>query len=135
MAAVLLAGTAMAQPRTLQDALSAAYSNNPTLQSARAQLRATDENVPQALAGWRPTIALAGSVGYADGTIRTANRAATTISRNNRDIFTEQASATQPIYRGGATRAGTNRADNQVFGQRGRLLASEQQVFTDTINA
>ena len=133
--AVLAAAPSVAQPRTLQDALSAAYSNNPTLQAARAQLRATDEGVPQALAGWRPTVQVAGSLGYADGTIRTANRNGTNISRNARDVFTEQATATQPIYRGGATRAGTNRADNQVFAQRGRLLASEQQVFSDTINA
>ncbi len=131
----LTAGSALAQPRTLQDALAAAYSNNPTLQTARAQLRSIDENVPQALAGWRPTIALAGSLGYGDGTFRSASRAGTTIGRNNRDIFTEQATATQPVFRGGATRAGTNRADNQVFAQRGRLLATEQQVFSDTINA
>ncbi len=133
--AVLMAAPALAQPRTLQDALAAAYSNNPTLQAARAQLRATDEGVPQALAGWRPTVTLSGAVGYGDGTLRSANRNGTAINRNNRDIFTEQASATQPLYRGGATRAGTNRADNQVFGQRGRLLASEQQIFTNTINA
>ncbi len=135
--AVVSGRPALAQPRTLQDALSAAYANNPTLQTARAQLRATDENVPQALAGWRPTVALAGSVGYADGSFRSATRGSNgpTTGRNNRDIFTEQATATQPIYRGGATRAGTNRADNQVFGQRARLLATEQQVFTDTINA
>ncbi len=128
----------IAQPRTLNDALSAAYSNNPTLQAARAQLRATDEGVPQALAGWRPTITLSGAVGYGDGTFRTASRGSAnppSITRNGRDLLSEQATLTQPIYRGGATRAGTSQADNKVFGQRARLLASEQQVFTDTINA
>ena len=134
--AMLPAARAGAQVRTLQDALAAAYSNNPTLQTARAQLRATDEGVPQALAGWRPTVALAGSLGYGDGTFRQSGRGVPiSITRNGRDIFTEQATATQPVYRGGATRAGTNRADNQVFAQRGRLLATEQQVFTNTINA
>ena len=49
-----------AQAQSLQDALAAAYSNNTTLLAARAQLRAVDENVPQALAGWRPTVVLAG---------------------------------------------------------------------------
>ena len=58
MGGLMLTGEAQAQPRTLQDALAAAYSNNPTLQAARAQLRATDESVPQALAGWRPTVVL-----------------------------------------------------------------------------
>ena len=127
--------SAYAQPRTLQDALAAAYANNPSLQAARAQLRATDEGVPQALAGWRPTVTLSGSLGYGDGQFRTASAAGTQYRRNNRDIFTEQASITQPLYRGGATRASTNQADNRVFAQRGRLLATEQQVFTDTVNA
>ncbi len=133
--ALLSCGTALAQPRTLQDSLTAAYSNNPTLQAARAQLRATDEGVPQALAGWRPQVTVAGALGYADGTFRTATAAGTNTRRNNRDIFTGQATLTQPLYRGGATRAGTNQADNRVFAQRGRLLATEQQVFSDTINS
>ena len=132
---LFVSSAAMAQPRTLQDALAMVYTNNPTLQAARAQLRATDEGVPQALAGWRPTIALAGGPGYGDGTIRSANSRGTSITRNNRDIYTEQATLTQPLYRGGATRAGTNQADNRVFGQRGRLLATEQQVFSDSVTA
>ncbi len=135
--ALVSAGPAFSQARTLQDALSEAYANNPTLQSNRALLRATDEGVPQALAGWRPTIALAGSVGYGDGTFRNASRGsfAPTTTRNSRDIFSDQATLTQPLYRGGATRAGTSAADNRVFGQRARLLATEQLVFTNTINA
>ena len=66
IAALLFAAPAAAQP--LQEALAAAYANNPTLQAARARMRATDENVPQALAGWRPTVTLQGRAGYADGT-------------------------------------------------------------------
>ena len=134
---VLACGAARAQPRTLQDALSAAYSNNPTLQAARAQLRATDEGVPQALAGWRPTVVLSTSAGYGDGSYRSVSRTAGTQGtlRNNRDIFTGQATLTQPLFRGGATRAGTNQADNRVYAQRARLLATEQQVFSDTVNA
>ena len=137
---VLLAGPVLAQPKTLQDALAAAYSNNPTLQTARALLRATDEGVPQALAGWRPTVVFAGSLGYGAGDI-TSSRVGptgtntTTTNRNNRDLNTNQLTLTQPIYRGGATRAGTNQADNRVFAQRGRLIASEQTVFTNVINA
>ena len=136
-ALVLSAGSAQAQTRTLLDALSAAYAGNPTLQAARAQLRATDEGVPQALAGWRPTVVLSGGVGYADGSVRAAGTQFSSAStrRNARDIFSSQATLTQPLFRGGATRAGTNQADNRVFGQRARLLATEQQVFGDTVNA
>lgn len=132
---VLASGGAHAQPRTLQDALAAAYSNNPTLQAARAQLRATDEGVPQALAGWRPTVVLSTSAGYGDGSVRTLSNGFSNKGRNDRDLFTAQATITQPLYRGGATQAGTRQADNRVFGQRARLLATEQQLFSDTVNA
>ena len=131
----LAAAPVNAQPRTLQDALALAYSNNPTLQAARAQLRATDEGVPQALSGWRPQVTVSTSAGYADGTVRSKTTGTPVVARNARDLFTAQTTLTQPIYRGGQTRARTSQADNRVFAQRGRLLATEQQVFTDTINA
>ena len=47
---------------SLNDALASAYSDNPDLNAARAQLRGIDENVPQALAGYRPTIGLEGDI-------------------------------------------------------------------------
>jgi outer membrane protein len=40
-----------AQADTLEWALVQAYQNNPSLDAQRASLRATDENVPQALSG------------------------------------------------------------------------------------
>ena len=136
LASAFTHGGATAQPRTLQDALSAAYSNNPTLQTSRAQLRATDEGVPQALAGWRPTVIVAGTAGYGFGELTSSFSGRTPVtSRLNRPIYTALPTITQPLYRGGATRAGTNQADNRVFAQRGRLIATEQQVFTDSINA
>jgi outer membrane protein len=134
-----------AGPHTLAQALAAAYANNPQLQAARAQLRSVDENVPQALAGWRPTVVLAGTVGYGDGYNRQflATQDPTTgqlvgryqNARTDRDVATAQATVTQPLYRGGRTEATTHRAENQVVGQRARLIAQEQTTFTDTINA
>ena len=38
------------------------------------------------------------------------------------------ATVTQPLYRGGRTTAATRRAENQVYAQRARLLASEQAI-------
>ncbi|MFN5687934.1 MAG: channel protein TolC, partial [Bradyrhizobium sp.] len=40
--------------QTLDGALAQAYRNNETLNAERANLRATDEEVPQALSGYRP---------------------------------------------------------------------------------
>ncbi|WP_211847184.1 TolC family outer membrane protein [Neoroseomonas eburnea] len=140
--------------QTLQEALAAAYSNNPTLLAARAQLRAVDENVPQALAGWRPTVVIAGSAGYSDTSLRsqqtvtaqrdqfgnllnpsTAGQPFSLYTDSPRDTATLQATVSQPVYRGGRTTASTRRAENQVYGQRARLLATEQQVLLDSVSA
>ena len=46
----------IARADTLEGALVLAYQNNPSLNAQRAGTRATDENVPQALAGYRPKV-------------------------------------------------------------------------------
>ncbi|MBB3898180.1 TolC family outer membrane protein [Roseococcus suduntuyensis] len=125
----LLATPASAQ--TLQEALARAYSNNPTLLAARAQLRAVDENVPQALAGWRPTVVLSGSVGTAQTRVDQQGRS-TTVERSPTALT---ATVTQPLYRGGRTVAQTRQAENGVLAQRARLLATEQQVLGEAVNA
>src|SRR5271168_4760109 len=48
---------------TIEAALVRAYQNNPQLNAQRASVRSTDENVPQALSGYRPKVALTASVG------------------------------------------------------------------------
>ncbi len=141
LAAFLLAPPAIvmaarpAASQTLPEALALAYANNPTLQTARAQLRAVDENVPQALSGWRPTVQLGASVGTAGSETTTTAAAGGTTRWSNRDPISANASVTQPIFRGGRTVASTRRAENQVLAQRARLIATEQQVFQDVVNA
>ncbi len=51
---------------TLKEALTAAYLYNPTLKSARAQLRSADNQVPFAKSGYRPTISAQFQYGYED---------------------------------------------------------------------
>ena len=46
------------------DAMSNAYTNNPSLQASRAYLRSVDENVAIAKSGFRPNLSLQGS--YSD---------------------------------------------------------------------
>jgi outer membrane protein TolC len=50
-------------PLTLGGALAEAYQNNPQLNAQRAIVRSTDENVPQALSGYRPRITATADVG------------------------------------------------------------------------
>ncbi len=126
-------------PRTLAGALATTYLTQPALQASRAQLRATDENVPQALSGWRPTVVMAGGLGYGDGMSRqisTVGDITTSLkARTQRQIATSQATVTQPLYTGGHTQANVNRAKNQVFAQRAALIAQEESSFSDTVNA
>ncbi|MCU0888268.1 MAG: TolC family protein, partial [Rubritepida sp.] len=119
--------------QTLQEALARAYSSNPVLLAARAQLRATDEQVPQALSGWRPTVVITGAVGTAD--TRQWNSNTQTRTDLNRDPTAVTATLTQPIFRGGRTAAQTRQAENAVLAQRSSLLATEQQVLLEGVGA
>src|SRR5688572_32317565 len=74
-AAVLLlawVGPTPALADTIEAALVRAYQNNPQLNAQRASVRATDENVPQALSGYRPRVSATIQVGeqYTDVTTR-----------------------------------------------------------------
>jgi outer membrane protein len=124
-------------PRTLIEALAATYSNQPALQAERAKLRATDENVPSALAGWRPTVLLAGTGGYGDGTSRAFNALTGTNTKTQTDrlIGSATATVTQPVYTGGKTQANVNRSKNQVMAERATLIAQEQTSFNNAVSA
>src|SRR5262252_6734774 len=57
-------GSTPALADTIEAALVRAYQGNPQLNAQRAQVRSTDENVPQALSGYRPKVAVTASAGY-----------------------------------------------------------------------
>src|SRR5258705_7610429 len=61
--AALSLGATAARGEALPEAMAKAYQFNPQLNAERARQRATDENVPQALAGYRPQIIASLSVG------------------------------------------------------------------------
>ncbi|SMF14659.1 outer membrane protein/outer membrane protein, adhesin transport system [Tistlia consotensis] len=132
---VLAGGLAWSGPlraETLLDALATTYNSNPTLAAARAQLRATNEGVPQELSNWRPSVTV--SVGAGPGTSRTSSpttRAAGTDDFNSLHELSADVTVTQPLYRGGQTVAGTKRAEFEVYAQRARLASTEQSVLLD----
>ncbi len=125
-------------PATLTDALVLAYYDNPTLQGQRAALRAADENVPAALSGWRPTVTLQSSVTRDGGTeaVRSniAGLAGSTYGLTHNSL-TNSATASINVFNGGKTIDQTREAKNQVYAARAQLLATEQTVFTDVVNA
>ena len=118
-------GTASAE--TLAEALAAAYSNNPTLNAQRAALRATDEGVPQALAGFRPTVSGSADVGYSTGTSSSGSAAG-----YPRGV---SLSIVQPIFTGGRTAAGVKIAETAVLAGRETLRSTEQSTLLAAVKA
>ncbi len=128
-----------AQPTTLDQALAVAYLTNPALQAQRAALRAADENVPSALAGWRPQVSISANAGYIQsGEVQhfTSPPPPYNItSFGTRGANTETLAINQPLYNGGGTVASVAHAKNLVMAQRAALIAAEQQVFGNVVSA
>ncbi|MGE4246956.1 MAG: TolC family outer membrane protein [Parvibaculaceae bacterium] len=109
-------------------ALAASYRGNPVLQAERARQRATDEQVPQALSGWRPTV-----VTDADGGAEWSKTKPGGSSDTNPAGVT--ISLSQPIFNGFRTVSDTKRAEATVAAGRQNLLQIEQQVLLDAATA
>ena len=132
---LLFGGAALigsAQGQTINEALAAAYLNNPTLEAGRAGLRATDEKVPQALANWRPSVDLEGDAARSKTFSSVRTSGGKTQSRRPRGIALN---VTQPLFRGFRTVAETREAENTVSAARYRLLTTEQEVLLDAATA
>src|SRR5579883_1286209 len=137
-AALVLPGTACAD--TLEWALVQAYQNNPQLNAQRATLRATDETVPQALSGYRPTVGLTATVGSEYQTTLSKS-----ISANNTPVYTGSEAtfaphsvglnATQTLFNGYRTANRTRQAEAQVSAGRATLAVTEETVLLNAANA
>jgi outer membrane protein len=116
----------------LPEALTKAYQTNPQLNAERARQRATDENVPQALAGYRPQLAASLSAGLQavrnllpDNTIQSATLKPWTIG----------VTVTQTLFNGFKTANSVRVAELQVRSGREALRNVGQGVLLDAVIA
>jgi outer membrane protein len=124
-----IAGQAPALADTIEAALVRAYQSNPQLNAQRAQVRATDENVSQALAGYRPQAAVTTSAGYQyTDTFGISALAGGEIHGTNAPRSVG-ATVTQTVYNGNQTANKTRAAESQVSGAREGLRVLEQTVL------
>jgi outer membrane protein len=138
-AAIVVAVCRVCAADTLEWALVQAYQNNPSLNAQRAALRATDENVPQALSGYRPKLSVTatGGYNYSSTLSHTVNQASFPNTVSYSDIGDDFASrgigatATQTLFNGFQTANHTRQAESQVMGARETLRVTEQQVLLD----
>jgi outer membrane protein len=117
---------------TLPEALVKAYQTNPQLNAERARQRGTDENVPQALAGYRPQIVASLSAGLQavrnllpDNTVQSATLRPWTIGLT----------VNQVLYNGNKTANSVRVAEFQVKSGREALRNAGQGVLLDAVTA
>jgi outer membrane protein len=134
----LLAGAAMvmltcpAAAESLSDALVKAYQSNPQLNAERARQRGTDENVPQALAGYRPQIVASLGVGLqAVRNLLPDN----TIQGDTLHPWTIGLTVTQVLFNGFKTANSVRVAEFQVQSGREALRNVGQGVLLDAVTA
>src|SRR3954468_458349 len=128
---------------TLKGALTQAYQNNPTLNSQRASVRATDETVPQALSGYRPRVTLTATAGeqYLDSHTKTfttaGGRPTTTYSQTSGNLGLQQygGTITQTLLNGFGTSSRTRQAEQLVSSARETLRLSEQTILLNAATA
>jgi outer membrane protein len=121
-----------ARAEGLPEALAKAYQTNPQLNAERARQRATDENVPQALSGYRPQIIASLSGGLQavrnllpDNTIQSATLKPWTIG----------VTVTQSLFNGFKTANSVRVAELQVRAGREALRNVGQGVLLDAVTA
>src|SRR5215471_16697112 len=121
-----------AAAETLPDALVKTYQTNPQLNAERARQRGTDENIPQAMAGYRPQLVASLSSGLQavrnilpDNTVQSATLKPWTIGLT----------VTQILFNGYKTANNVRVAEFQVKSGREALRNVEQGVFLDAVTA
>ena len=130
--AACLAGAAIvatpAQADTLREALAQAYISNPTLEAARAQQRATDENVPIERSAGLPNASASGQ--YVE------------LLKSSPNSFTAPARTagigvdlSVPIYSGGAVKNSIKAAKERVQAGQADLRGTESAIFTQVVAA
>lgn len=117
---------------TLEDALRHAYQNNPDLNQQRAALRVTDESVPTALSGYRPSLSATASAGLSRSDFTTYSGATGLTKQAPR---TAGVTLSQPLFDGMKTYNNVNAAEQSVLLGREDLKNKEQVIFLSVITA
>jgi len=108
-----------------------AYGSHPALGAQRANVRALDQDVDSALAGWRPTVSVSTGTGRHTNAYALNDGPRISSDRNPADL---RVSASQPLLNW-TTGPAVDAAEARVRQGRADLLASEQNVLFDAASA
>jgi outer membrane protein len=141
-AAVALLPLSQAAAQSLESALAQAYQNNPSLNSQRASVRATDEGVPQALSGYRPKVSVTASGG--EQSLSNTAKTSGIVPGTPTSYLTQSgynapygagATVSQTLFNGFQTANRTRQAESAVFAARETLRLATQTVLLNGATA
>jgi outer membrane protein len=148
-ALALVPGRAGAE--TMSSALSRAYMGNPDINQQRASVRATDENLPRALSGFRPTVTATGNAGaqYQESRIPVSTSSSSSSSSSSSggsgptSIHTRTltlprsvgVTVQQNFYNGERTRNSSKQAESQIDAARETMRLTEQNTLQNGATA
>ncbi|WP_255405959.1 TolC family outer membrane protein [Novosphingobium sp. CF614] len=119
------------QADTLEQALAAAYANNPSIQGSRDLASASDEVVVQARAAYGPSLSVSARHAFTAARIR-----GTTLPSESEGFGTSaELSLSQPLFTSGRLAAGLDAAMAARMVEREKLRAGSQQLILDVVNA
>jgi outer membrane protein len=120
------------QAETIGGALVKAYFSNPDINQQRAAVRASDENVPKATAGYRPTVTAEGdaSVQQSNGSLPAAGGGPFSIFSKPRGYGL---TVNETLWNGNRTFNSVSEAESSVMAARETLRNTEQNVLLDGV--
>lgn len=117
-----------ARAETLNEALASAYMVNPKLSAARATLRATDEEMPRAISGYRPIV-----TGNADTSFQYTTTQPSTIANGGSNPRGYSVQLVQPLFRGFRVVNTVAEAEATIRAGRETLRSVEQSVLLEAV--
>jgi outer membrane protein len=127
-----LLGAGAARAETIGGALIKAYFNNPDINQQRAAVRASDENVPKATAGYRPTV-----TAEADAGIQQTNAGLPASAGGSQSVFSRPRgyglTVNETLWNGDRTFNSVRQAESGVMAARETLRNTEQNVLLDGV--
>jgi outer membrane protein len=130
--ATVLLGAGALRAETVGGALVKAYFNNPDINQQRAAVRASDENIPKATAGYRPTVSA-----EADAAIQQTYAGLPAAAGGNESQFSKPRgyglTVNQTLWNGERTFNSVREAESGVMAARETLRNTEQNVLLDGV--
>lgn len=123
------------QAETLEEAFVRAYQENPSLKTARFNYESVLYAVPEAKAGYRPSLNLNGTQEWSNTQSELRNNIPGLDDETNLSTRTAQVELVQAIFKGGQTVSAVKAAKSLVKAESQALAESEQVVLLNTVSA